>query len=655
MGTEDQGNCFSNIRNYTVAQILIYVTNQVIGAAGDKIKKELRIQQHIHLDIRDRSYFLERFRNDARTESAAEQLGRDIVDPYLASEGVLTRRLPSLATHEARAAHVYLSLQLRDEAQEKGLTKLSFEALVRSVLSRTNSERRMGRDEIKKHMRGLLPNDAAARVDQLTDSALSRLTKRAIRHWVKPDEFCLTYEEGERVAEYLASQELGEVSLLDEIRVIVRSLAPAHGDTPPDVDSAVIRVRRILERCIYERAESFASSVITGAVQGFATDHLHGIVLDDLRFNCPIRGRADSNPTWLESLILETLRSQGEATRFYLRDLADAYTLLAFLRQTPDVQGAVDKMFSHGEVSLDTSAVLPLLAEELLEDRKGQFQQMVEIATKAGLKFFVTDGVVEELDRHVNRSLACCRTTSWDGRLPFLYEAFLQTGRAGGTFPAWTELFRGPNRPVDDIFDFLRERFGIERRNLDAIASGANQDFRNAVQEIWHAIHTKRRERTNNFDPITVIRLSRHDAENYVGIVQLRSQEKPSPFGYSAWWLTFDHAALGIGEQLRRYGIDPPDSPVLSLISSPNISPLAVRPRVSKTALRSLPVLLEPRLVRFLTPQLLEEASRIREEMKDLPERVTRRRIRDHLDEARRRMGPIAERGLEAFFDEIKN
>lgn len=569
---------------------------------------------------------------------------------------MLTRRPPVLATHEARAAHVYLSLQLRDEAQEKGLTKLSFEALVRSVLSRTNSEHRMSRDDIKRRVRELVPNDPAERVDHLTNRALLRLTKHAIRHWVKPDEFCLTYEESERVAEFLASQELGEVALLAEIRGVVGALAPVQGDAPAEIDAATTRVRRILERCLYDRAESFASSILAGDVKGFATDHLHEVVLNDLRVNIAVKGSADSNPAWLESLTREILASPGEATRLYLRDLADAYTVLAFLRQTPDVQGAVDKMFSHGEVSLDTSAILPLLAEELLEDRKGQFQQMIDIAIKAGLTFFVTDGVVEELDRHINRALVCCRTSSWDGRLPFLYEAFLQTGRAAGEFPSWTELFRGPNRPVDDIFDFLRERFSIERRSLEKIASEAEGDFRHAVQEIWHTIHTKRRERTNNFDPITVTRLSRHDTENYVGVIQLRSQEKPSPFGYSAWWLTLDHAALGVGEQLKRQGISPPDSPVLSLdFLSQYLTLGPVRSRVAKSALRSLPVLLEPRLVRFLTPDLLDEASRIRKEMKDVPERVTRRRIRDHLDEARRRMGPLAQRGVETFFDEIKN
>jgi len=80
-------------------------------------------------------------------------------------------------------------------------------------------------------------------------------------------------------------------------------------------------------------------------------------------------------------------------------------------------------MFSRGEIWLDASAVLPLLAEELIEDGTGQFQQMIGIARDAGLTFFVASGVIEELDHHVENALACCRSGGWNGKFPFLLEA----------------------------------------------------------------------------------------------------------------------------------------------------------------------------------------------------------------------------------------
>jgi hypothetical protein len=56
-------------------------------------------------------------------------------------------------------------------------------------------------------------------------------------------------------------------------------------------------------------------------------------------------------------------------------------------------------------------------------------------------------------------------------------------------------------------------------------------------------------------------------------------------------------------------------------------------------------------LLSFLTRDLIEEATRIRAEMKDKPEWVIRRRVRDHLDEARRRLGPLAAQSLDTLFE----
>src|ERR1017187_8741857 len=133
-------------------QLLIYVTNQLIGASADTLKKAIRQEFHLFVDIRDRSYFLERHQQSTQTEAASEALAGEIVDPYLASKGILTRHSPVLDSDEAKVAHLYLSLQLRDEVQEKGLTKLSFEALVRAVLIHTDAEKRMSRDEVKQRV-----------------------------------------------------------------------------------------------------------------------------------------------------------------------------------------------------------------------------------------------------------------------------------------------------------------------------------------------------------------------------------------------------------------------------------------------------------------------------------------------------------------------
>ena len=80
-----------------------------------------------------------------------------------------------------------------------------------------------------------------------------------------------------------------------------------------------------------------------------------------------------------------------------------------------------------------------------------------------------------------------------------------------------------------------------------------------------------------------------------------------------------------------------------------------VRSRFSIHEIRRLPVAIEPRLVAFLTPELLEQAKKIRLSLAGLPERIISRRVRDHLDAERRKKGPMTERGTSTFFDEISD
>ena len=66
-----------------------------------------------------------------------------------------------------------------------------------------------------------------------------------------------------------------------------------------------------------------------------------------------------------------------------------------------------------------------------------------------------------------------------------------------------------------------------------------------------------------------------------------------------------------------------------------------------------MPLLMMFGSTRHLTPEILSQAEKLRVELKDLPERLIRRRIRDYLDRARQNIGPIATAGLAPLDDEF--
>ena len=409
------------------ASVLIYITNQRIGAGADSLKGDLRKEFNIHLDIRDRNYFLERLVGDPRREAIGEALAREVVDLFLASRGVVERRATELSSIEARAAFVYLGLHWRDDIRAKGLTKLSFEALVSSALRDTSSENRMSRDEIKKNVQAVLPNHPPDKLDIYTDSALRRLTKRTIRHWAKEDEFCLTHEENVRLRAFLAEQELAEKSLEEEIENILTAICAAKRIDRAQCGDLQQRVRRVLEAFLFRRGEAFVSAVSTGRLRQLAFDDLTNLIIENVRGVPPPRGVAAAIPDLLSASVREVLTRPTNEIHRYLRSLADSYTLLAFLEQTPDVQSAVGKMFSHGEVWLDTNVVLPIFGEVLSPEHERRFQLMVGAASEAGLSLRATPGVIEEIERQMNRSLACSRSApgEWQGDLPYLASVYL--------------------------------------------------------------------------------------------------------------------------------------------------------------------------------------------------------------------------------------
>jgi hypothetical protein len=645
--------------NFSNITLLVYVTNKLIGANADKLKREIREKEDIFVDIRDQNWFLERLYSSHRTELAAEQLAEKVVDPLLISRKVITSKAIALNSIETQAAFVYLGMQWEDDTREKGLTKLCFEALVRAVLRDTHSENRLPRKEIQDRIRSILPTHPPEKVNEYTNSALNRLTKKYIRHWAAQDEFCLTHEERKRLLTHLSTHQYAEEQFQTVILETANTIADRYEiDLTTNSDKVVLRIRRVLEKFLLSRGESFVFAVQTGDFRQIGFEALKNIVIKDLEAN-PNVEKLGGN---LVELIVETIREivehPIEATQSYLRFLSDSYTLLAFLKETPDVQSAIVKMFSYGDITLDTNVVLPLFAENLLEVENRKFTKLLQTAREAGLKLSITPGVLEEVERHMNRSLVCHRTppAEWKGDLPFLYSLFTLSGRSINEFGFWLETFRGDSRPEDDIADYLKRFHEIEIKSFEAEVRDAPEELKMGVQEICMRVHEERARR-KDIDPdfMSTRRLAMHDTENYIGVIERRRSEKDSPLGYTSWWITLDGIASQIQNKLRDFILGKvPDSPVMSPDFLANYLAFGpVRRSISKNSESSLPVVFDYSVVDYFPMELVELAKRVREEFQGSPEHIIQRKVRDKLDAAKARQGILAKGGTSAIMEDL--
>jgi hypothetical protein len=628
---------------------LIYATNQIIGPAADDLVSEVRRQHSIALDIRDRNWFVEREDTYPQRSIAADDLATRYVNPLLVERGVRSFAARALDDSQARVALVHLALETEDKASGKGWTRSCFEALVLSALNDTSDVNRMSRHQVIESVTQLLPAADGVQVTQQVEGALNRLSRRGgpVKHRVRDDSFSLSFDEQQELRDRLAQFALQEECLKEQLVSVLRIADPKLHLTEEQWNSVANDLMFGLETVLLRRGEEFALSVTTGEIKQVTAQEVLNVVTAAGRSSGALV--SDEAAT---AAIIEILERPSDEMRAHLRRLADAYTMYAFLRQTPDVQKAVLSIFSGGELWLDTNALLPLLAETLMdrpEDR--HYTTIFRAALHGGLKLYVTEGVIEELDGHLNLCLAFARTESgaWRSRVPFLYAAYALSGRARGEFAGWLENFRGRDHPMDDLREYLAEVHAIDRRDLREEAETAPIELRAAVQEVWYAVHERRRNRPDNeISPSVMTRLVAHDVENTVGVIQLRRATSMSPLGYHQWFLTLDKTALSLKRRLsERLGGEVPSSPALSPDFMAQYLRLgSVRTAIERELWATLPVLTDISRYEFVPKGLIDSADTIRAEISGLDERVIRRRVRDQLGRLKLEQGPEALAGI---------
>lgn len=616
---------------------LVYVTNQVIGAKADALRKELRLSGTV-LDVRDRSWFLDRVNIDRNREEAAESLARKFVDPLLPSRDADRALITGLDNEDAKTALLFLEMQVQDTSRSLGLTRASYDTLTLAALRDTDTAKRMNREAVYSRVQSFLPSHPVAQVRMKVDASLQRLAQKAIRHRKDGDEYHLLDSEITRVSSSIARIDgLRRDFEADLLSVIENS----EGLTVADRQAFVNIARRVIEVYFLRKGEDFASAAVKSEPHAIDGITLKSVALDIVRKDIGVKGRPP-----LEALlaVLNTLMSTpSDATSAYLRLLLESYTLFAFLAATPDVQKATRAMFGSGEIWLDTSVLLPVLAETAMPEGKRPFTEMFKQTRNAGLKLYVTQGVLEEVERHINRSRAYSRSSNWDADVPFLYSSYAMAGGNRHGFSPWLENFVGDYDPVQDIADYF------SRYHRIALESAAEHDrvpkgLADAVRHAWQDVHTQRRGQA---DP-HLLRLAEHDSETYLYVLSSRlGQQGKAPLGYTHWWLTLDSKARGIMDQ-----IDPSLRPAMTIGPVLSIDYLIrylafgpSREKVDLTGAALAKVYAEA-LIEPIPAELMALVEEIRAKHADMSENVVQRQIRDTLNRERSRLGALDSGGL---------
>lgn len=634
-------------KEFPNSKYLIFLSNQQIGANSDDLKIEFRKDGYF-LDVRDKNWFIERQFKSNITEKASEALIKVIAIPYLEGEKIIHQRRPYLTTEESKIALTYLSLQWEDESTEKGLTKIAFEALVLAALKNTNSVNRMSKDELHGKVYKMVPSSNSMEIDIYIDSAINKLKKKRIRHWIKENEFCLTFEESEKVISKLAIQELDEKKLEEYVHQLLESIINEYNElSQDDIEWLSKEILKVLDTFLANSGEQFARGVASGEIVYVDSENIKDYVVSVINEGFSKKSVLHIFPEIAISVIKSILHSKNERIRLLLKKVADSYTLYSFLRETPDVQSVTKKLFSHGNIWLDTTIILPLLSETLNDnDKSSRYSSMIKTLSESGVKFYVTEGVIDEVLHHIQNSVFCSSKSSanWIGRIPFLYSQYLENGNNPEGFSNWAELFRGNENPEYDFEEYLKEEWSIELKSLAKESEKIENELRFSIQRLWEEAHARRRKNIiNPIDEITTAQLVRNDVESYLGILALRKGETSNEVGSQNWWLTIDSIAWKIRDSIKNeFKSKTPHSPLMSLdflLNSFSFGPS--RFKLDRQKEQQLPIFFDFALAEFMPIEILEVAEKTRLEYIDLPEHVIKRKVRDACNKLKRHCGVI--------------
>lgn len=643
-------------KNHPNVRRLIYCTSKEIGAKSDPLRNEIWEKHGLQVDIRDASWFIDRESESPARFTASAELASTIVDPYLQGRQLVVDVASPLTHDDSKVALLQLSFTSRDGATQRGLTKTTFEALVLAALRDTTAAVTMSLEDTVSAVRQTVPGGASGQVRALVESAITRLTRKSgpVTRRSDTGRYHIGFQAAEAwktsAIEYLLDQEG-----LEEDLAAAASGMDAKLDSNFELLKAEARLlRQALERVLLSSGERFVEAIENGNLTQLSEPHLaEEIAALDL----PLMLLTDQ----AAAVIMRVLLEPSEKSRSHLTRVLESYTLLAFLQATPDVQKSLSRLFSGGEIWLDASAVLPLIGEILIpEDEDRGYTTMLRAARNSGVELRITDGMVEEVERHLNMclTLTTMHPTEWRNRVPFVYGAYILSGRSENDFSHWLKEIRGDLYPQEDVALFLEHHFGIIRKSLATLAEAAPVELRGAVKELWMQSHESRRARgLNSLDPSLVARLADHDVECVVGVMMLRKSSPMSPLGHTSWWLTLDSTAFKLPTFLRdQLGNEAPTSPVLSpefLAHMMRFGPL--RREVEGDRRNLLPFVTDISRMESVPKELIDLARAVRAEHAEYSELRIQREVRDALERARTNIGDQDRNFGQLLHDQVRS
>jgi hypothetical protein len=529
-------------------QTLVYCTSAVIGESLDDLKRDLRSDKNIHLEIHDAKYFVTRGLSKGRGP-LCEKYASEIIAPITATIDHDSLYSESLSDEKQRLAFQFLEAQKIARTAGGNVTKQIFDSLILWIVYRSQTAHEpLTCDQLIKEVSDFFPQKHQTRITEIVSGRVNALEHKAqLRSIPKDKTVKLTSDTAKSMENNLETTKERDTqfraTLLRYIAVSIESLGI---DYRVDENTLV----DVAHRCIFWHMHSNANKFrdpYSAVIDILSADRL---LVEYLRQTPTTRLTAKNRQIALDILprvIHLVLSDKDEMVRRYLRDKADLFIMQGLMQVTPDVQDVCKSLVGNDLIFLDTSALVRCIAELYGPEKSGPLTTSILHAREMNTRFRVFRPHLEELVAHLNGPVLrewennCERLDgpALDAALwsaPLLVNVFHRASlRDGLTVRQLVEQITGARNQHENVREFLEEELSVSIEEMQPLET---TPFNDNLLSIWRSKKRRNPQLTDDkFEQLVI-----HDVSAFSAITALRESRKiiGPYFGEKIWLLTFD-------------------------------------------------------------------------------------------------------------------
>jgi hypothetical protein len=255
---------------------LVYCTPAKIGDSLDGLKRDLRRDKRVSLEVHDFGWLSQREHSTSGRSTLSDRYASEILAPL--QQQIDPSKLYStvLSDKQERLAFQYLEAQKLDQQSGRNLTKRIHDGLIICALRDTSSpDHMLARDNLLKSLGGIFPVELQTRAAQIIGGRLEHLANRGVLATKKdPPRYALSDDKRALVEQNIRTATDRDVTVH---AAILKAIAVTITDREIDYDVDTAQLAHICHSCILwhmkKQAEQFVDPY-TKVAHAFYADQL---------------------------------------------------------------------------------------------------------------------------------------------------------------------------------------------------------------------------------------------------------------------------------------------------------------------------------------------------------------------------------------------